>query len=90
MLADKPHFLSESDLSKMGRLRWRLNGRGWWMGNGDEVQRAARVMSFYITQHERLVRVPDISDNYKTMNASHPRSYVWYATVSQPLFITAK
>lgn len=32
----------------------------WWMGNGDDVQSAARVMSFYITQHERLVRVPDI------------------------------
>jgi len=35
----------------------------WWMGNGDDVQSAARVMSFYITQHEMLVKVPDKSDN---------------------------
>jgi len=35
----------------------------WWMGNGDDVQSAARVMSFYITQHEMLVKVPDKTDN---------------------------
>lgn len=60
-----------------GRLKWRLNGTGWWLWSWEcgwvtvkMCEEPHKVMSLCITQYEGLVKVPNIflPTNKKIMN----------------------